>query len=825
MTKVRKILFVNIFILTLVATVSAQYGTIHGKVSDKQGSILELVNISVKGKPIGTSSDFQGNYELAIPAEQEVTIYFSSIGYLQLDTIIFVKEADRVEFNVLLTPTHKEIEEIFVEDKEVRKTSLTRLDPRLMSMIPEASGSLEAMIKTLPGVSSNNELSSQYSVRGGNFDENLVYVNGIEIYRPVLVRSGQQEGMSFINPDMVSSILFSAGGFDSKYGDKMSSVLDIKYKQPRGWGGAVSVSLLGASLSIHGDSKDHRFRHISGFRYKTTKYLLNSLETEGDYDPRFMDFQTNIAYDITSKLTVSFLGNYANNRYKFIPQDRKTKFGTYQEAYELSIYFDGQEIDQFSTYTGALELEYDVHDDLELKIIGSAFRTYEQETFDIQSQYYINAVDKQLGSESFGDSIANLGVGSYLNHARNYLQATVYNIEHRGVYEQNKNTWQWGVKWQKEIIDDNLTEWKMTDSAGYALPYTDSIVSMEYYIRGNNNINSNRFNAFLQDTYTFNLDSSELNLTGGIRASYWDLNEELIVSPRLNVAYVPNWENDFVFRFSMGYYYQPAFYKEMRLPDSVGSINYDIKSQKSIHFVLGSDYNFRAWNRPFKLVTEVYYKILNDLITYNVDNVRIIYSGYNDSDGYAMGLDMKLNGEFVKGVDSWLSFSIMKTEEDIRGDLAPVFDEDEDGNKVQIGEADPGYIPRPTDQRVNIGLFFQDYLPGNPSYKMHIQINYATGLPYSTPGKYYERKKLRMPAYKRVDLGFSKVLKSEGKVYPKGHFLHHVKDSWLSLEVFNLLDNNNAVSMEWVQDYSGRKYAVENSLTGRRINLKLSVRF
>ncbi len=817
----RKIIIINIFIFALVSIVSAQYGTIHGKIGNKQGSILELVNISVKGKPIGTSSDFNGFYELVIPAEHEVTISFSSIGYLQLDTLILVSKDSKVALNVILKPTHEEIEEIHIEDKEIRKTSLTRLDPRLMSMIPEASGNLEAMIKTLPGVSSNNELSSQYSVRGGNFDENLVYVNGIEIYRPFLIRSGQQEGMSFINPDMVSSVLFSAGGFDARYGDKMSSVLDIKYKQPRGWGGAVSLSLLGSSLSVYGDSKDHRFRHISGFRYKTTKYLLNSLETEGNYDPRFMDFQTSMSYDITHKLKLSFLGNYANNRYKFVPEDRRTKFGTYQEAYELSMYFDGQEIDQFSTYTGALELEYNVHDHLELKLVGSAFRTFEQETFDIQSQYYINAVDKQLGSESFGDSISTLGVGTYLKHARNYLQATVFNIEHKGILEQYKNKWQWGARWQKEIIDDNLTEWKMTDSAGYALPYTDSIVSMEYYIRGNNNLNSNRFNAFLQDTYTFSLDSSELYLTGGIRASYWDLNKELIVSPRINVAYIPNWESDFVFRFSTGYYYQPAFYKEMRVPDSVGSINYNIKSQKSIHFVLGSDYNFRVWNRPFKLVTEVYYKVLQDLITYSVDNVRVIYSGENDADGYAMGLDMKLNGEFVKGVDSWISFSLMKTEENIRGDMKPVYDED---NNV-IGEVDPGYVPRPTDQRVNVSVFFQDYLPGNHSYKMHIQINYATGLPFGPPNEPRYKAIGRMKPYKRVDIGFSKVLKSEGKVYPKGHFLHHVKDSWLSLEVFNLLDNNNTISHEWVQDYTGRKYAVENSLTGRRINLKLSVRF
>ena len=811
-----------IIILLFIAKISsAQYGTIYGKVVDKDGAILELVNISVKGRPIGTSSDYEGNYELIIPAEQNIIVSFSSVGFLQVDSTIKIAKDSRIKFDMFMNQTYEQIDEIFVEDKEVRKNSLTRLDPKLMSTLPDASGNLEGMIKTLPGVSSNNELSSQYSVRGGNFDENLVYVNGVQVYRPFLIRSGQQEGMSFINPDMVSSVLFSAGGFDAKYGDKMSSVLDIKYKRPSGWGGAASMSLMGGTIALHGDSKNHRFRHISGFRYKSIKYMLNSLEEEGDYDPKFMDFQTNLSYDITNRLELSFLGNYANNTYNFTPSQRTTRFGPFNDPLQLTIDFDGKEVDKFETYTGALELKYNVNDDFKLNLVGSAFRTFEQETFDIQSWYAINVVDKEIGSETLGDSVENIGVGSYLKHARNYLEATVFTLEHNASKSSINNNLQWGARWQSEVINDNLTEWKMVDSAGYSLPYNDQTVNVDYYIYGRNNLSSNRYSAFLQDTYTFDLDSSELSLTAGIRGSYWDLNEELIISPRFNISYKPNWDRDFVFRFSTGYYYQPPFYKEMRRSDSIGSINYGIKSQKSIHFVLGSDYNFRAWNRPFKIVSEVYYKVLRDLITYDVDNVRILYSGVNDADGYAMGVDMKVNGEFVKGVDSWFSLSIMRTMEDVRGDRMPVYDAD----RNIVGEVNAGYIPRPTDQRLNASLFFQDYLPGNPSYKMHLQMNFSTGLPYGPPGSEHYSDTVYMTPYKRVDIGFSKILKNEGKIYPKGHFLHHVKEAWISLEVFNLLDNNNTISHEWVQDYAGRKYAVENKMTGRRLNLKLSVRF
>lgn len=815
----------NVYLLIILTIIfnlptQAQYGLIKGNVTNDANEILELVNVSVKGRPLGTSTDLSGNYKLYIPSNQYVTITFSSIGYLILDTLINIQPNSELTLNINLIPTSEQIAEVFVEDQEVRKSTLTRLDPKIMSSLPEASGNLEAIIKTLPGVSSNNELSSQYSVRGGNFDENLVYVNGIQVYRPFLVRSGQQEGMSFINPEMVSSVLFSAGGFEAAYGDKMSSVLDIKYRKPYGWGSSVTASLLGASLTLWGDSKNHRFRHISGLRYKTTKYLLNTLETEGEYDPKFLDFQTYMSYDVTEKLEVSFLGNYANNNYKFVPESQKTSFGTYNIPLELVLAFEGQEIDEFETYTGAFDFKYKVNDQTKLNLIGSSFTTNERETFDILSEYWINEIDKQQGSDTYGDSIGSLGIGSYLKHARNSLNATVYTIEHKGESKVGNNYLNWGASAQNEQINDNLNEWKMIDSAGYSIPYDGTTVGMNFHIHAKNNLNSMRYGAFVQNTYTFNFDSTELLLTAGVRVAYWDLNEEFLASPRVNLAFVPNWKRDVIFRLSGGYYYQPAFYKELRDPDD-GTINKDIKSQKSIHFVLGSDYNFTAWGRPFKLVTEAYYKILKDLITYDVDNVRILYAGENNSDGYAMGVDFKLNGEFVKGVDSWISLSFMKTEEDIRGDMEPVYDDDDN----IIGYKDPGYLPRPTDQRVNFSMFFQDYLPGNPSFKVHTQLNFASGLPYGPPDEPHYKMLGRTKSYQRIDIGLSKVLKSEGKTYPKGHFLYHVKEAWISFEVFNLLDIKNTISYEWVQDYSGNKYPVANTMTGRRLNLKLTAKF
>jgi len=596
----------------------------------------------------------------------------------------------------------------------------------------------------------------------------------------------------------------------------MSSVLDIKYKKPYKTGASASVSLLGSSVHFEGASKNHRFTHISGLRYKTTKYLLNSLETKGDYNPSFIDFQTFLTYDISEKIELDFLGNYAQNKYLFVPSSRKTAFGNINIPLGLTVYFDGKEIDKFTTLTGAFSLNHKINSNLEIKWIGSAYRTMEKETYDIQGQYFINELDKELGSNNVGDSLMNIGVGTYLDHARNYLDAYVFSFSNKGIYIINDNTIKWGLNYQREIFYDKITEWRMLDSAGYSLPYTDSIVSVSNYLKTNIHNSTNRITGYLQNNYFFENDSALFNLTYGVRLNYWDFNKEFLVSPRASISFEPNWKKDFVFRFSSGFYFQPPFYKELR--DINGNVNYNIKAQKSIHFLIGSDYNFKLWNRPFKLITEAYYKILRDLITYEIDNVRISYSGENNANGYAVGIDMKINGEFVKGVDSWASLSVMQTEEDIINDSYTILT---DSFSVEFH---PGYIPRPTDQRVNFGLFFQDYLPRNPSYKMHLNLLFGSRLPFGPPNSVQFRNAFRIPPYRRVDIGFSKVLISEEKKY-ESKFLSKFNSAWITLEVFNLLGTNNTISYMWISDIYNRKYAIPNYLTSRRLNLKLVLNF
>ncbi|MBE9468543.1 MAG: TonB-dependent receptor [Bacteroidetes bacterium] len=798
---------------------------IFGKITDTEKKPIELVNISIKNHPFGTITDTKGNYEFYIPNIKQFVVIFSCIGY-ESKELNFDRNNENIiilsylELNGELKPSLKKIKQVDITDQQYRKTSLVRINPKLMNLIPDVSGNIEAIIKSLPGVSSNNELSSQYSVRGGNFDENLVYVNDIEVYRPILIRSGQQEGLSFVNSDLVSSILFSAGGFDAIYGDKMSSVLDIKYKKPTKFGGSVSTSFLGASAHVEGTSKNLRFTHISGIRYKTSRYILNSLDTEGEYSPDFIDFQTYLTYDVTDNFELSFLGNFSQNTYKFIPTTKKTVFGSVSEVYQLKMYFDGQEVDNFINFTGAVSGTYKPNKNLKLKFISSLYNSSENETYDIQSQYYINELDRDIGSSTMGDSVSNIGIGTFLNHARNYLEAKVYNLYHKGEYVINNNKLSWGAKFQYEIIDDNINEWEMHDSAGYSLPYNNSTVNLFYVLNSKQNIASNRISSYIQNDHQFNIGSTEFNFIAGIRFNYWNFNNQFLVSPRSSLSIKPSWKNDVMFRFALGYYNQPPFYKELR--DLQGNINKDIKAQKSFHIVLGSDYNFTAWNRPFKYTTEIYYKYMTDLIPYNVDNVRIRYLGKNNATGYAMGIDMKVNGEFVKGIDSWLSLSLMQTQEDLNDDFYFVTDKDsEESTRVE-----PGYIPRPSDQLVSVGLFFQDYLPGNPSYKMHLNLLYGSRLPFGPPKSERYLATNRMPkAYRRVDIGFSKVLIKEGEKIPIKNPFHFFKSLWVSAEIFNLLQIENTISLIWVSDIKNRQYGIPNNLTSRRINIKLNGTF
>jgi len=818
------------FLMIIAAFVAhGQKATVYGTISDEEGSPLELVNVSIMGLPGGASTNANGTYEFNVPAEKEIEIIASFIGFGHSQKRIKLKEGERKELNFVLAQEMQTLPNVVIEDKQIRHSTLERIDPKDVRVIPSVSGSVESMIKTMPGVSANNELSSQYSVRGGNFDENLVYVNDIEIYRPFLVSSGQQEGLSFLNPDLVSSISFSAGGFDAKFGDKMSSVLDITYKRPTGFAASVDMSLLGGNGHIQGISKNKKFTYLLGVRQKSNQYILKGLETKGEYKPVFTDVQGILSYQITNKWNISFLGNYSRNKYRFVPTVRETDFGTITEAYRLTIYFDGQEVDSYVNGMGAITATYQPHEDLKLKFIASAYNSVESETYDLQGQYWIGLLDNDLGADEgeFDEVVQTIGVGTFLEHARNYLNTTVASLQHRGTSVLEGHTISWGANFQHEYIDDQLSEWDLIDSAGYSLPRpSDSIgyinplvqpfhpLEMDMSVKGNNTLQSNRFTAFVQDSWDiFTNKNSHMALTFGVRAHYWDYNSEFLVSPRATLSYKPAWERDVVLRFSSGIYYQPPFYRELR--DLYGNVNPDIEAQRSIHFVAGSDWNFLAWNRPFKFITEVYYKKLDNLIPYKVDNVRIRYYADNIAHGYSTGIDFKVMGEFVKGVDSWMTLSLLKTAEDIEGD----FYTDENGNVVEAG-----YIPRPTDQRVNVSIFFQDYLPKNPTWKMQLNLLFGTGLPFGpTKSERYEDT-LRMSPYRRVDIGFSKMVKGSNTIMNR-RFFNTFDEIWITAEVLNLLQISNTISYLWVSDVSGYQWAVPNYLTPRQLNVKLIMTF
>ena len=836
-----KYILLSFFTAFSFVSFSQTTAIVFGKITDSENQPIEDVSVSIFGSaiaPVFTNS--KGEFRYDIPANADVVIVFNNINFTQSQKTVRLSPGEKSDISKQMASKVLTTGIVEVTDQN-RFKELTRLDPINITHIPTASEDFNAILFTLPGVSSRNELSSSYSVRGGNFDENLVYVNGIEVYRPFLTRSGQQEGLSFINPDLVSSVLFSAGGFEAKYGDKMSSVLDVQYRKPSKFAGTVSGSLLGSNLHLEGVSKNLRFTWLFGARYKTNKYLLSKTDTKGDYKPFFADVQLYTTYDLNTNWELDFLGNFASNKYQFIPQDRETDFGTVTQALRLKIYFDGQEIDQFNTMLGALSTTYHSNNDkLNLKFIGSGFKSKESEAMDIQGQYFIGDLETDFGKPSFGQEISERGVGTHIDHTRTYLTAYVFSGEHKGSYTQGNKQLLWGAKYSNEIISDSQSEWNYIDSAGFSIPnpsgpiLNPQPIVLQNVIKQNINISSNRISGYGEGVWSKETkDTSQLSATLGVRANYWDLNKQALVGPRGTFGIKPNWKRDFLFKFSSGYYYQPPFFHELVAPD--GTLNTNVKAQTSIHFVLSSDYNFKAWRRPFKFVAEAYYKYLDNLIPYEVDNVKITYSAKNDAKGYATGIDMKINGEFVKGLESWASLSVMETQEDIKDDFYYEYF-NSDGQKIIPGyttnnkktdsvKFEPGYIPRPTDQRVTFGLFFQDNMPKYPDLKMHLNLLFGTGVPFGPPGSQPYQQVLRMPAYRRVDIGFSyQVLKDTRTVKPKsiGRFL---KSVWVSLEVFNLLGTNNTVSYIWVEDVTSRQYAVPNYLTQRQLNFRMIVKF
>ncbi len=802
----------------------AQTATVEGFVSDSLGSPVADASVSVKGAEKGAFTAANGYYSLKIPASKKVVLVYSFLGAKPIvKTVGPLSDGQKLKVNVALKFRAITVKETKVEiEKDRDKVSTITLDPKLVGTLPNVSGNFEAILRTLPGVSGNSELSSAYNVRGGNFDENLVYVNDIEIYRPQLVRSGQQEGLSFINPDMVENVRFSAGGFEAKYGDKLSSVLDVEYRHPTKFAAGANLNFLGGSVYAEGTTKKSRFSWLTGVRVRSNSYILNSLDVQGEYRPFFVDAQASLNYHISDRFTVSYLGNYALNRFLLLPQTQQTSFGTVTNALQLTVFFDGSELMRYQTIMNGLTFNFDVNDNTNLKLIGSYFNSGEREFFTTEGAYRLDQLDNQLGSDNFGQARFNRGVGYFINHARNELQADVAAIAHKGSHITKNNALYWGVKFQNEIISDRQREWYYVDSADFAVPFNSGDnLELFNFIAGRAALQSQRYSAYIQNSNTL-IDSIKLKVTYGVRSNYWTLNQENVISPRIQVSFQPNRaynrrveydslkKRDWIFRFAFGYYYQPPFYRELRGLD--GKVNTNVKAQRSIHYVFGGDMNFIAWGRPFKFYSEVYYKQLDNLVPYQIENVRIRYYANNNSQGRAFGWDSRVNGEFIEDLESWFSFSIMSIRENIR-----YVDE-------QGVARESGFIRRPTDQRVNMGVLFQDEIERWPRYKMQLNLVYGSNLPFYLDGDNRFKEGFKLPAYRRIDIGFSRDIINEND--PKTtRFSRMFKSLFMSVQVFNLTQANNTISFIWVRDVEGTTYGVPNFLTSRRINLSLIAKF
>ena len=791
----RNIILALILFLPL-CSLQAQEFTLTGRVVDSHDSPIELASVSCLSQGKATMTDLKGHFSISLRSADSVAVKFSMIGY-KSKTRILRSPRGKQTLRITLLPMDA-LSEVVVTEKRRQTTATEQLDIKNLKDNPSASGNaVEELIQQQAGVSSHNELSSQYNVRGGSFDENSVYINNVEIYRPLLIRSGQQEGLSIINPDMVESIGFSSGGFEAKYGDKMSSALDITYRRPTRSELSASLSLLGGTAFAAVGNKRLSMSHA--VRYKTNRYLLGSLETKGEYRPNYLDYQTFISYRPDSLWTIDFLGNISENHYNFLPTDRETSFGTMEDVKSFKVYFDGQEKDVFRTFFGSLAVSRLLGSKLQTKIslLASAFYSKEQERYDIQGQYWLD--DTQTSE--------NLGVGTYMEHARNYLTSKVASVKMMVNHKSRKHDIEGALTMKFEDIKEKASEYEMRDSSGYSIPHNPNRLDLIYTLRSSNHINTTRLEGYLQDTYRFASHGerqSFFTLNYGLRFSHWSFSGETTVSPRVSIAMVPAFNNDVTFRFSTGLYYQAPFFKELR--DTVTTdgvtravLNNKIKSQQSIHFVGAFDYRFKMKDRPYKFSAEAYYKLMHNLIPYNVNNVKITYYGGNQCDGYAAGLDLKLYGEFVPGTDSWVTFSLMSTKQKMNGK----------------------WVPMPTDQRYAVNVHFTDYFPGTEKWKMTLRLAIADGLPFGAPHSGLEHQDFRAPAYKRADIGMSYCLYERGS---HGSSKSAIKNAWIGIDCLNLFGINNVNSYYWVTDVTNQQYAVPNYLTGRQINVKLSLK-
>lgn len=792
--RIKTIIF-QIICLLVTVTASAQTFTLQGRVTDENNDPIEFASVSCLKQGKMTMTSLKGEYSMQLHSADSVVIKFSMIGY-KAKTRVLRRPRGKQTLQIVLHSDENKLGEVTITGKKIETGQMEDISKDHLKSLPSASGNaVEELIQSQAGVSTHSELSSQYNVRGGSFDENSVYIDNVEIYRPFLVRSGQQEGISVINPDMVEKISFSTGGYEARYGDKMSSALNIKYRKPKKFEATASASMLGASAFIGVSNK--KVSWSNGFRYKTTKHLLGSMDTKGEYSPTFIDYQTYLTYTPNKRWEIKLLGNISDNHYNFTPEDRETKFGTMENVKAFQVYFDGQEKDVFRTFFGAVGITRNFGEKTSLSLIASAFNTREQEKYDIQGQYWLTQTETS----------ENLGVGTYFQHARNYLKAHVESAKLLFKTKYKKHDIEGAFTFKKEKITENSVEYEMRDSSNYSIPHTGKDLYMIYSMRAKNVLDANRIEAYVQDAFRFtsNNEKTLYTLNYGVRLSHWSYTKETIVSPRVSLGIIPAFNENITMRFATGLYYQAPFFKELRDTTTQNGITYaslnsKAKSQRSIHFIAGFDYRFRMNNRSFKFTAEAYYKALGNLVPYSVNNVKVVYYGSNESSGHAAGIDLKLYGEFVPGTDSWLSLSLMNTSMKLNGKS----------------------IPLPTDQRYAINMFFTDYFPGTDRWKMSLKLALADGLPFSAPHQELESNVFRAPAYKRADIGLSyRLLNNEGK--QRKHI--QLRNVWLGAECLNLFGINNVNSYYWITDVTGGQYAVPNYLTGRQINFRVTVDF
>lgn len=787
-----KVLILQIFMLCMAMYAQAQSFTLQGRVVDESGSPVEFASVSCLKQGKMTMTSLKGEYSLQLHSADSVEVRFSMVGY-KTKIRVLRRPRGKQTLQVVLYSNDNELGEVTVTGTRIQSGQTQELKKEHLKNLPSVSGNaVEELIQSQAGVSTHSELSSQYNVRGGSFDENSVYINNVEVYRPFLVRSGQQEGISVINPDMVEKIEFSTGGYEARYGDKMSSALNITYKRPKPFEASVSASLLGASAYVGVSNK--KVSWSNGLRYKTTRNLLGSLDTKGEYKPTFIDYQTYFTYTPNERWDINFLGNISNNHYNFSPEDRETNFGTMENVKSFRVYFDGQEKDVFRTFFGSLGITRHFGKNTSLSLIASAFKTREQEKYDIQGQYWLTQTETS----------ENLGVGTYFQHARNYLNAHVESLKLLLKTKQKRHDIEGALTFKKEHISENSVEYEMRDLSNYSIPHTGKDLYMIYSMRAKNVLDANRIEAYIQDTYRFGggEGQSHYTLNYGVRFAHWSYTKETILSPRVSLGIIPAFNENVTMRFAAGLYYQASFFKEIRDTTTVNGITYaklnnKAKSQRSIHFIAGYDYRFKLNNRQFKFTAEAYYKLLGNLVPYSVNNVKVVYYGDNESSGHAAGLDFKIYGEFVPGTDSWLSLSLMSTKMKLNGVS----------------------IPLPTDQRYALNLFFTDYFPGTDRWKMSLKLAFADGLPFAAPHRELESNSFRAPAYKRADIGLSYRLINNADNHNKKNPLRNL---WLGVECLNLFGINNVNSYYWITDVTGQQYAVPNYLTGRQLNFRIS---